>query len=168
MNSISKATGLLLAVLFATSPALAQTVQTQTTSTTQVLETAQPVPTAQIKTGSADEFLASLAVKFGTSVSRLKSLLAKLPPNGHGLNALEIKVIAGKLGLSKQDKAIFASKAGAGGTGFNAQDIAAMSRQLGLSLDETARLSTELGFPAPTVATPAVVPVPVGSTGSGM
>jgi hypothetical protein len=172
MNQIQRITGALLAALLAGSASFAQTTQPTSTSPTtptqltpptqpelvspEVMQT--PAPQVQIKAGSAQEFLSSLATKFGTSVSRLQSLLAKLPPRGRGLNVLEIKVIAGKLGLSKQDKAIFASKAGAGGTGFNSQDIAAMSRQLGLSLEETTRLSSELGLPAPAAS--------VGAAGS--
>lgn len=131
--------------------------------------TMPPAPNVQIKTDSADAFLNSLALKFGTSTKRLRSLLAKLPPKGKGLNPIEIKVIAGKLHLNAHDKEIFRSKTKSGGTGFNAQDIAAMSTQLGLTMDETIRLSQQLGLPTPAIATPTITTPPsVGSTGSSL
>jgi LysM repeat protein len=105
-------------------------------------ETAVPVPTAQIQTQSAEAFLQSLATKFGTSVKRLKGLLAKLPPRGKGLNGLEISVIAGKLN----------------GTGFNNVDVQEMGTRLGLTPTEVARLSQELGIAMPAIATPTAQP----------
>jgi hypothetical protein len=168
MKSKSKAPLLILAVMMCQSAAFAQSSSTAPSETISPAELAPPLTNVQIKTGSAQEFLSSMALKFGTSVKRLQSLLAKLPPHGKGLNPIEIKVIAGKLHLSKEDKEAFKTKVGAGGTGFNSQDIAAMSAQLGLTSEEASRLSQELGLSIPAVATPAIAPVPVGSTGSGM
>jgi LysM repeat protein len=121
-------------------------------------ETAVPVPTAQIQTQSAEAFLQSLATKFGTSVKRLKGLLAKLPPRGKGLNGLEISVIAGKLKLSKAEKEVMKAKIGNNGTGFNNVDVQEMGTRLGLTPTEVARLSQELGIAMPAIATPTAQP----------
>jgi hypothetical protein len=131
-----------------------QTQLMQTPQQQQLAPSTQAAPTANLSTESATEFLSSLAEKFGTSVSRLQSLLAKLPPRGSGLSRIEISVISSKLGLTPEEKEIFRSRVGAGGTGFTADDVVGMGERLGLSSAETARLSQELGLASPAVATP--------------
>jgi hypothetical protein len=177
MNYKSKLAAMLVVAGLPITSAIAQvqtdtTIQTTPTSTTNVstpLTPTQMLPTSppqtlaapsgavsqtQLKTETADEFLSSLATKFGTSVSRLKSLLAKLPPHGQGLNRMEISVISSKLGLTPEEKQVFKSRVGAGGTGFTAEDVAGMGVRLGLSDVQTARLSQELGLSSPAIATP--------------
>src|SRR5688500_9733737 len=100
MSHVSKFAALVVVIAVTTTTAGAQD-QTETTTQVEVQNGAEApaqtngAPTqangaVQINTGSAQGFLQSMATKFGTSVKRLESLLAKLPPNGKGLSNIEI------------------------------------------------------------------------------
>jgi hypothetical protein len=120
---------------------------------------------ATVSTATAGEFLSSLAQKFGTSVSQLQALLAKLPPRGPGLSRMELWAIGSKLKLSADEKAALKAKAGPGGTGFNSEDLAGMGARLGLSTLEVQRLSQELGLGVPAIASPGTAQPAAGQPG---
>jgi hypothetical protein len=149
---MKKASTITLALVILALPATIQAAQAQESMTQMAPAETSAAPT--IDTGSSEQFLQSLADKFGTTTSYLKELLAKLPPSGPGLSKLEIWGISSKLKLSDQEKAIFKAKAGPGGTGFNAEDVAGMGARLGLNAPEVARLSAQLGLTSPAIATP--------------
>jgi hypothetical protein len=148
---MKKASTLTMALVILALPAT-QAVRAQDSMAPMVPAATSAAPT--IDTASSEQFLQSLADKFGTTTSYLKELLAKLPPSGPGLSKIEIWGISSKLKLSDQEKAIFKAKAGPGGSGFNAEDVAGMGARLGLSAPEVARLSAQLGLTSPAIATP--------------
>jgi hypothetical protein len=159
---MKKASTITMALVMAALPATAQLALAQESMTEMAPAATSAVQAAPtLDTASSDQFLQSLADKFGTTTSYLKELLAKLPPSGPGLSRLEIWGISSKLKLNDQEKAVFKAKAGPGGSGFNAEDLAGMGARLGLNSGEVARLSAQLGLTSPAIATP--VPVtPMG------
>jgi hypothetical protein len=135
------ATALLLAMVINGSSANAQSPDVNTSAG------------ALVANETPEQFLGSLADKFGTSVNQLQKLLAKIPPHGRGLNALEMMVISSRLGLSRDEKAVLKSRIGSGGTGFTRADLIGMGARLGLNTTQIARLSEQLGLASPTIAT---------------
>jgi hypothetical protein len=135
------ATALLVATTISGTPAFAQSPAVNTRGGTSVA------------TETPEQFIRSIADKFGTSANQLQRLLAKIPPHGRGLNALELAVISSRLGLTRDEKAVLKSRVGSGGMGFTHSDIVGMGARLGLNSTQIARLSEQLGLASPTIAT---------------
>jgi hypothetical protein len=134
-----------------------------------IAQSAEPNRNASIANATAEQFLSSLADKFGTNVDQLQKLLSKIPPHGRGLNGLELMVISARLGLSKEEKAVLKSRIGSGGTGFTNSDLVGMGARLGLNSTEIARLGDQLGLASPTIATRTLFsPAVIERTADGM